>query len=55
MVEFLGPKWIRSSPYHPQSQGKIEKSDGTWKKKLQFDLERGSGEGSDATLFRFYA
>lgn len=31
-------KLIRSSPGHPQSQGKIERSHGSWKSKLRFDL-----------------
>ncbi|CAG2222742.1 unnamed protein product [Mytilus edulis] len=31
-------KLIYSSSYHPQSQGKIERSHGTWKDKIRFDL-----------------
>ena len=31
-------KHIRGRPYHPQSQGKCERSHGTWKDKLRFDL-----------------
>ena len=30
-----------SRPYHPQSQGKIERSHGTWKTKLRFDILNG--------------
>ena len=29
---------IESRPYHPQSQGKLEKSHGTWETKLRFDI-----------------
>ena len=32
----------RSSPYHPQSQGKIERSNRTWKTKLQVDIRSDS-------------
>ena len=32
---------IESRPYHPQSQGKIERSHGTWKTKLRFDILNG--------------
>ena len=34
----LNIKIIHSSAYHPQSQGKIERSNRTWKQKLQDDL-----------------
>ena len=29
---------INSAPYKPQSQGKIERSHGTWKRKIRYDL-----------------
>ena len=28
----------KSRPYHPQSQGKIERSHRTWKRKLEYDM-----------------
>ena len=31
-------KVIRSGSYHPQSQGKVERSHGTWKDKIRYDL-----------------
>ena len=36
-----GIKNIESRPHHPQSQGKIERSHGTWKTKLRFDILNG--------------
>uniref|UniRef100_A0A7M5XDJ8 Integrase catalytic domain-containing protein n=1 Tax=Clytia hemisphaerica TaxID=252671 RepID=A0A7M5XDJ8_9CNID len=41
-LESLGVKKVESSAYHPQSQGKIERSHGTWKTKIRFDLEEKS-------------
>ena len=32
---------IESRPYHPQSQGKTERSHSTWKTKLRFDILNG--------------
>ena len=29
-----------SRPCHPQSQEKVERSRGTWKKKLEFDMKQ---------------
>ena len=37
-----GIKNIESRPHHPQSQGKIERSHGTWKTKLRFDILNGA-------------
>ena len=34
----LGIEERSGAPYHPQSQGKVERSHGTWKKKLFYDL-----------------
>ena len=34
----MGIKRIRGRPYHPQSQGKIEASHKTWRRKLMFDI-----------------
>ena len=34
---------MRGRPYHPQSQGKCERSHGTWKEKLRYDMMSGSG------------
>ena len=39
-LEKVGIEHIRSRAYHPQSQGKCERSHGTWKRKIQFDLSR---------------
>ena len=39
LCQQLGIKQIRSRSYHPQSQGKIERSHGTWKRKIQFDID----------------
>ena len=33
-----GIRMINSAPYKPQSQGKIERSHGTWKRKIRYDL-----------------
>ena len=40
-------RMIRSSPYYPQSQGKIERSHGTWKRKLLSDTLRAERCGED--------
>ena len=31
-------QYITSRAYHPQAQGKIERSHGTWKNKLRYDI-----------------
>lgn len=36
----LGIKKFESRPYHPQSQGKVERSHGTWKAKLRYDISQ---------------
>ena len=41
----MGIRKLESRAYHPQSQGKIERSHGTWKTKLRFDIQR-MGEGN---------
>ena len=38
-------KVIRSGSYHPQSQGKVERSHGTWKEKIRHDLLNTRKEG----------
>ena len=35
-----GVKVINSAPYKPQSKGKIERSHGTWKRKVAYDLTK---------------
>ena len=39
LCKALKIKVISSSPYHPQSQGKIERSHRTLKQKIMFDLD----------------
>lgn len=36
--EQVGIERIKGKPYYPQSQGKVERSHGTWKSKIRFDL-----------------
>ncbi|XP_068741902.1 KRAB-A domain-containing protein 2-like [Montipora capricornis] len=38
LCKSLGVKIIRGSPYHPQSQGKVERSHRSLRKKINFDL-----------------
>ena len=38
LCKSLGVKIIRGSPYHPQSQGKVERSHISLRKKINFDL-----------------
>ena len=40
LMRHLNVKIIRSRPYHPQSQGKVERSHRTLKQKMLFDLVR---------------
>ena len=40
LCELLKIKLKNSRPYHPQRQGKVERSHGTWKKKLEFDMKQ---------------
>ena len=40
-LKMCGIQNIESRLYHPQSQGKIERSHGTWKTKLRFDILNG--------------
>lgn len=41
-MNIIGVNIRRSSPYHPQSQGKDERSHQTWKAKMAFDLQNGN-------------
>ncbi len=41
LCEQMNIKQIKSAPYHPQSQGKIESSHKVWKSKLRYDYNRG--------------
>ena len=38
LAKHLDVKEINSRPYHPQSQGKIERWNSTWKRKLKYDI-----------------
>ena len=38
LAKRLDVKEINSRPYHPQSQGKIERSHSTWKRKLEYNI-----------------
>ena len=40
LCELLKIKLKNSRPYRLQSQGKVERSHGTWKKKLEFDMKQ---------------
>ena len=40
LCELLKIKLKNSRPYHLQSKGKVERSHGTWKKKLGFDMKQ---------------
>ena len=51
-IQNLGVKVINSRARHPQSQGKCERSHGTWKMKLQYDLLNESNPGM-ITFFMF--
>ena len=42
IMELLDVSVRNSRPYHPQSQGKCERSHATWKNKLDFDQARGN-------------
>ena len=37
-LEMIGIEISTSRPRHPQSQGKCERSHGTWKSKIRFDV-----------------
>ena len=45
LCQTLGIKIIRGSPYHPQSQGKVERSHRSLRKNISFDLLRFSKVG----------
>jgi len=49
----MGIKKAESRAYHPQSQGKIERSHGTWKTKMRFDIQR-IGEGNIPFVFTYF-
>ena len=42
LAKRLDVKEINSRPYHPQSQGQIERSHSTWKRKLEYDILKGN-------------
>ena len=39
LCELLKIKSKNSRPYHPQSQGNVEHSHGTWMKKFEYDMK----------------
>ena len=45
LMKKLGVKVITSSPYHPQSQGKVERCHRTIRRKIQYDLVQKGNEG----------
>ena len=45
LCKILHVKIIRGSPYHPQSQGKVERSHRSLRKKIMFDLLRLAKDG----------
>ena len=51
-LERIGIERRPSRPYHPQSQGKVERSHGTWKEKVKFDLLREARNGKSQHLIR---
>ena len=42
LAKRLDVKEINSRPYHPQSQGKTERSHSMWKRKLEYDILKGN-------------
>ena len=44
LAKLLDIKEIKSQPYHPQSQGKVERSHSNWKRKLECDIVRNDGK-----------
>ena len=44
LAKHLLIKEIKSQPYHPQPQGKIERSHSTWQRKLEYDTLHNDGQ-----------
>ena len=44
-LEKLNIEVRKGKPYYPQSHGKCERSHGTWKEKIRFDLSRNIDTG----------
>ena len=42
LAKLLDVKEVNSRPYHPQSEGKYERSYSTWKRKSQYDILKGN-------------
>jgi transposase InsO family protein len=40
LLREMNIKAIKSSPYHPESQGKVERSHSSFRKKIRFDMFR---------------
>ncbi|XP_078693322.1 uncharacterized protein LOC144923020 [Branchiostoma floridae x Branchiostoma belcheri] len=41
LLKLQNTELIHSSPYHPESQGKVERQQKTWKKRLLYDVRKG--------------
>ena len=54
LAKRLDVKEINSRPYHPQSQGKIERLHSTWKRKLQYDILKGNRKQYISSNFSQY-
>ena len=42
LCKLLNIKVKNSRPYYPLSQGKVKRSNETWKRKLEFDISQGN-------------
>ena len=54
LAKRLDVKEINSRPYHPQSQGKIERSHSTWKRKLEYNILNGNRKQYISSNFSQY-
>ena len=54
LAKRLDVKEINSRPYHPQSQGKIERSHSTWKRKLEYDILKDNRKQYISSNFSHY-
>ena len=54
LAKLLDVKEVNSRPYHPQSQGKNERSSSTWKRKLEYDILKGNRKQYISSKFLQY-
>ena len=54
LAKRLDVKEINSRPYHPQPQGKIERSHSTWKQNLEYDILKGNRKRCISSNFSQY-